>query len=104
MQRKQTTRSFVYLTIGLALLFYALPRVPHVTGSLEGAFTCVWLGFAMLIISSNLYYLIGVDKERQDWKMKRHAWLQRGMRDLQRGYFNEAKREIRQKKQRRFMS
>lgn len=104
MKRKQTTRSFVYMTIGLALLFYALPRVPQVTWSLEGAFTCVWLAFAMLIISSNLYYLIGVDKEKQERKKKRNEWLERGLREFKRGYFSEAKREMRQKKQRRFMS
>jgi hypothetical protein len=92
------------MTIGLALLFYALPRVPQVTWSLEGAFTLTWLSFALLIISSNLYDLIGVDKETQELKKRRSAWLAQGLREFQRGYFSEAKREMRKKKRRRFMS
>ncbi|MGB8955717.1 MAG: hypothetical protein WCC10_10095 [Tumebacillaceae bacterium] len=95
MKRKQTMRSFVYLTIGLAMLFYAMPNLPHVEASLKGAFTVSWLMLAMLIIGANLFHLIGVDRESQARK-KRYAWLRSGMREIRRGYFVEAKRQIKQ--------
>ncbi|MBL0386249.1 hypothetical protein JJB07_06230 [Tumebacillus sp. ITR2] len=81
MQRKQTMRAFVYLTAGLAMLFYALPRVPDVTMDISGAFTISWLAFAMLFIGANLYYLIGVDKERQS-RRRRNDWLYRTLRNV----------------------
>lgn len=92
------------MTIGLALLFYALPRLPQATWSLEGAFTIAWLSFSVLIIGANLYQLIGVDKERQASRKQQRAWFARGVHEFQRGYFPDAKREMRQQKQRRFMS
>ena len=88
-------RSFVYLTIGLAMLFYAMPHLPRVEATLRGAFTVSWLLLAMLIIGANLYHLIGVDRENQARK-KRYAWLESGMREVRRGYFTEAKRQIKQ--------
>ena len=98
-------RSFVYLTIGLAMLFYAMPNLPDVEASLQGAFTVLWLMFAMLIIGANLYHLIGVDRENQARK-KRNAWLERGLSELRRGYFVEAKRQIKQQadNKRRYMN
>ncbi|PWK13862.1 hypothetical protein [Tumebacillus permanentifrigoris] len=81
MQRKHTMRAFVYLTVGLAMLFYALPRVPDVTMDIRGVFTISWLAFAMLFIGANLYYLIGVDKERQI-RRRRSDWLARTLRNL----------------------
>ncbi|KEO82080.1 hypothetical protein [Tumebacillus flagellatus] len=81
MQRKQTMRAFVYLTVGLAMLFYALPRVPDVTMDLHGAFTICWLAFAMLCIGANLYHLIGVDKERQK-RRRQSDWLYRTLRNV----------------------
>lgn len=88
-------QSFVYLTIGLAMLFYAMPNLPHVEATLRGAFTVSWLLLAMLIIGANLYHLIGVDHEHQARK-KRYAWLESGIREIRRGYFVEAKRQIKQ--------
>lgn len=103
LKRKSTMRSFVYLTIGLAMLFYALPHMPEVTASLEGVFTLSWTGFAMLIIAANLYYLVGVDRERQH-KKNRYRWIQRGLREMRRGYFPQAKKAIKEKERRRYMS
>lgn len=81
MQQKRTMRAFVYLTVGLAMLFYALPRIPDVTMSSRGAFTIMWLAFAMLFIGANLYYLIGVDKERQD-RRRQSVWLKQTLGNL----------------------
>lgn len=96
-------RSFVYLTIGLAMLFYALPHLPDVGPSLAGVFTLSWTGFAMLIIAANLYYLVGVDRERKH-KQDRLRWLERGWREVQRGYFPQAKKALKEKERRRSMS
>jgi len=58
-------RTFIYLTSGLGLLFFALQNLPYVTMDLAGVFTVTWLLFAMLFIGANLYDLIGVDREHR---------------------------------------
>lgn len=102
MKRKQTLRSFVYLTIGLAMMFYALPNMPDVTMSLAGAFTVSWLAFALLMISANLYYLIGVDREQRASR-ERIAWLRSRMRQWN-GRGQQAKTGSTQANRRRYMN
>ncbi|GAX89460.1 hypothetical protein [Effusibacillus lacus] len=65
MKRKQALRSFMYMGLGLAVIFYAIPQLPGLSWSLGGVFSVVWLLFGILVVGSNLYYLIGVDKERK---------------------------------------
>jgi hypothetical protein len=96
-------RAFVYLTLGLAMLFWALPNLPAVTLSLQGVFTVSWLLLVLLTISANLYYLIGVDREEQAMS-KQRRWIERGLRELRRGYFQEAKRDRNKENRRRYMS
>jgi predicted membrane protein len=80
MKRKQSFRSFVYMGLGLAMLFYAIPQLPGLSWSAAGVFSVVWLLFAILIIGANLYYLIGVDKERK----RREQFQQEWQRDVAR--------------------
>jgi hypothetical protein len=96
-------RAFVYLTLGLAMLFFALPRLPHVTMSLEGAFTLSWLLFAMLIVGANLYYLIGADRDNQA-RRKRNAILQWKLREAEQRRAYTTQRPVPSEKKRRFMS
>jgi predicted membrane protein len=72
MKRNQALRSFMYMGLGLAMLFYAIPQLPGLSPSAAGVFSVVWLLFGILVIGANLYYLIGVDKER-----KRRAQFQK---------------------------
>ncbi|MGZ4032765.1 MAG: hypothetical protein ACXVDJ_09510 [Tumebacillaceae bacterium] len=102
MKREHTIRAFIYLTLGLAMLFFALPRLPHVTASVEGAFTVSWLLFAMLIVGANLYYLVGADRDNQA-RRKRNAILQWKLREAQRRVY-EAERTVKSENKRRFMS
>jgi hypothetical protein len=81
LKQKQTMRSFVYLTMGLAMLFYALPNLPTVTFSIAGVFTASWLCFALLIVGANLYYLIGADKEQQK-RHRQQAWVMQTMQPV----------------------
>jgi hypothetical protein len=96
-------RAFVYLTLGLAMLFWALPNLPAVTLSAKGAFTISWLLLALLTISANLYYLIGVDREAQA-KSKLRRWSEHRLSELRRGYFPEGKRDLNKENRRRYMS
>lgn len=104
MKKKQTMRAFIYLTMGLAMLFYALPRVPEITMSMEGAFIISWLSFAMLFIGANLYYLIGADRETQErQKRDRIRWLQQGWQELRQGYSRPVARSAKEEPRRRRM-
>jgi hypothetical protein len=102
LKRKHTLRAFVYLTLGLAMLFFALPRLPHVTMSMEGAFTVSWLLFAMLIVGANLYYLIGADRDNQA-RRKRNDILYWKLREAERRTY-DTQRPVSSENKRRFMS
>lgn len=56
-------RSIGYIVMAIAMVLYAVPKLPAFTFSAAGFFTLVWLAFALLVIGSNLYYLIGADRE-----------------------------------------
>jgi hypothetical protein len=58
------SRAFVYVCALIALLAYAIPRIPSLKPGLGGTFSMVWLLFVALAVASNLYFLFGADKER----------------------------------------
>jgi hypothetical protein len=95
-------RAFVFLTIGLAMTFFALPHLPDVTMSLEGAFTLSWLAFALLIVSANLYHLIGVDREQQA-NRRRSAWIRATMHQWNQGTIRPVQPGKAQGNRRRYM-
>jgi hypothetical protein len=84
MRRRDARKAFIYLAIGLVMLFYAVPRLPDVTFSEEGVFTIVWLLFALLTVGANLYVLIGVDKERRKRRNSIRSWEREMMRAVMR--------------------
>jgi len=54
------------LTLALATLFYAAPRLPLYSGDALGSvFGLVWLCFALVVAGSHLYHVIGVDRETE---------------------------------------
>jgi len=57
-------KAFIYTCSLLALVAYGLPRLPALKHGLAGSFSVVWILFAALTISANLYFLFGADKER----------------------------------------
>jgi len=59
-------RSFIYLIIALACIFYALPLIPFYNqNSLATLFSAVWAGFALIIIGAHLNNLIDIDFKRK---------------------------------------
>lgn len=84
------------------MLFFALPRLPHVSASIEGVFTVTWLLFAMLIIGANFYSLIGADRETQA-RRRANAILQWKLHEMERRAHMETNRS-KQENKRRFMS
>lgn len=73
---KRALQSFIKMGLGLAMLFYAVPELPAFSWSPAGLFVISWLLFAVLIIGSNLYYLVGVDKERKLRDRRQLEWEQ----------------------------
>lgn len=57
-------KSFVYVCALVAMLFYAIPRLPRLQHGVAGTFAFLWIGFAGLVLAANLYFLVGADKER----------------------------------------
>ncbi|GMA51552.1 hypothetical protein GCM10025857_29090 [Alicyclobacillus contaminans] len=57
-------RALVYAAAALALAVYGIPRIPALAPGVAGTFSMVWILFAALAIASNLYFLVGADRER----------------------------------------
>lgn len=57
-------KAFVYCCALIALLVYALPRLPKLQHGLGGTFSLIWILFACMTLAANLYFLVGADKER----------------------------------------
>lgn len=59
-------RSFFYLIITLASVFYALPLIPFSSNDLVARlFSIVWIIFALLLIGVHLNILIDIDFKRR---------------------------------------
>jgi hypothetical protein len=70
--------------LALTTLFYAVPRLPmHNADPLAKGFAIVWLSFALVVVASQLYQWIGVDREAEEayrrvqrikrWKMQQQV-------------------------------
>jgi len=54
--------NIIYLCLAVGMLIYAAPQLQVGHGlTLPTVFTIVWLGFALMIISSHLYEILRVD-------------------------------------------
>lgn len=94
MKQKQALRSFIYMGLGLAMLFYAIPQLPSLSWSAEGVFTVVWLLFGILVVGANLYYLIGVDKERKRRQQFKREWEREVARTAARLQYERKRRRL----------
>lgn len=53
--------------IGLALLFYAVPRLPFgAVDHISTGFSVIWLCFAFIVVGANLHHALGLDFEEQE--------------------------------------
>lgn len=57
-------RAVVYSCALVAMGMYAIPKIPRLEHGLPGTFSMVWILFAVLALASNVYFLVGADKER----------------------------------------
>jgi len=74
--RHPKSRAFIYFCAILALMFYAVPKIPALHRGLGGTFSMVWILFAGLALSANLYFMVGADKERsQLLEVRGHSQL-----------------------------
>ncbi|GAB7388653.1 hypothetical protein BSNK01_24910 [Bacillaceae bacterium] len=79
MNRKKL-RALSCFILALALLFYAVPRVPLAGESpLATGFSVLWLSFALLVVGANLHHALGLDYEEQLERRKRRWQRQRSM-------------------------
>jgi hypothetical protein len=57
-------KNLVYTVFAAGMLIYAVPQLRVGHGfSLETIFAMVWLGLALTVIASHLYFLLKVDQE-----------------------------------------
>jgi hypothetical protein len=57
-------KNLVYIVFAAGMLIYAVPQLRVGHGfSLETIFAMVWLGLALTVIASHLYFLLKVDQE-----------------------------------------
>lgn len=65
-RKKNKLKHTLYLLIALGMLIYALPSISFADGfSWVSMFGAVWAGFALLVIASHMYILIGVDEAKE---------------------------------------
>lgn len=57
-------KSFVYTCAIVAMVAYALPKLPHLHHGVDGSFTMLWILFAALAVAANVYFAVGADQER----------------------------------------
>src|SRR5690606_37214865 len=63
----KTTKRLVYLAAALAMLVYAIPRLPVGGGwTLPALFSAAWILFALVIVASHLYAILRVDEETEE--------------------------------------
>jgi hypothetical protein len=55
---------FVYTCTIVAMVAYALPKLPQLHHGLDGSFAMLWIMFAALAVAANVYFLVGADRER----------------------------------------
>lgn len=63
-QRPSQRTALIYALALVALLAYALPRIPALRPGLPGTFSVLWIIFAGLALAANVYFFVGADKER----------------------------------------
>ena len=72
-------RALSCFILALCLVFYAIPRLPtQGISELATGFSVIWTLFALLVIGSNLLYVLGVDQSGLE-KRVRLASLRRNM-------------------------
>ena len=57
-------RAVVYTCAVVSMVAYAIPRIPKLEHGIAGTFSMVWIFFAVLALASNVYFMVGADKER----------------------------------------
>jgi len=62
-------RNITHVLLGIAMVGFGVPRLPHFKVAESGLFDVLWLAFALLIVGANLFYLMGVDKEKVSEKV-----------------------------------
>ncbi|RXT04800.1 hypothetical protein [Ammoniphilus sp. CFH 90114] len=57
-------RALSCLVFALCLVFYAVPRLPVQVSELATGFSLAWIAFALLVIGSNLFFVLGSNPSR----------------------------------------
>ncbi|ANE48453.1 hypothetical protein SY83_21640 [Paenibacillus swuensis] len=82
-------RRVLYLGLALGLLMFAVPRLENGYGlTLPTLFSCIWICFSLLIIASQLHFLLGVDEEQRKELARIKRAKRAGRERLLRRYMN----------------
>jgi len=58
-------RALIYLSSLIALVVYAIPKLPRLQPGIAGSFSMLWILLVCVAIAANLYFLVGADVERR---------------------------------------
>ncbi len=54
----------IHFLVTVGILILAVPQLPRFLLSQSGLFSALWISLAMVVLGSNLWFLLGVHKER----------------------------------------
>lgn len=55
----------LYTMVGLGSVYVAVQHMPNAVTTLQNGFMYGWFAFAAIVIAANLWFVLGVDKERR---------------------------------------
>ncbi|WP_339060141.1 hypothetical protein [Tepidibacillus marianensis] len=68
-------KTIIYFIISLAILFYAIPRIPLLhADSIAQVFAFTWVFFALLVVGAHLDQLLFLDEEKMKHLVKIKAY------------------------------
>ena len=67
--QSRSSVSFLYFLIAVAMLVVAAPQLRVNMSGWHGVFLVSWFVFAIIVIAANLWFALGVSRERMHQKM-----------------------------------
>ncbi len=64
-KQKRASVSVLYFFVVVAIVAFAAPKLRENTTGWHGVFQLAWLFFALLVMASNLWFALGVTRERK---------------------------------------
>ena len=67
--QRRSSVSFLYFLVAVAMLVVAAPQLRVNLSGWHGVFLLSWIVFAIIVIASNLWFALGVSRDRMQQRM-----------------------------------